>query len=365
MHWCWPLQIFHLHPNKQITSNKSNKQNKILGSSLWTRAKDFTFNNKSIKYMGQILKRSNGDLVIVTENIGLLRYDPLRDECIKYPYPIKYDCYHLITTSIDKDNDTIYIFCVNKQSRNVIIIIDLQHDKTRLVNPGLLDNLHAQRGASIFIQAKFHIWFNSFICVYNAITNKISRYDGYAPAFDGHTMIHIPSRNQVLTLGSADTKIRTYDTDDHTFKVLAHGRSALSGYVYGGHTSLASAGCLLTDDEKYVILFGAHFGSIDILDIDNNKVYRSQIECYRGWPGTYMKAFVTDSVCVNNLFINGYLWRYCRGGTDCFSRDLIQLIIKYYGYKDVHLVYFGDPDQGLRTIGHWKIPLNIITEIQT
>ena len=54
---------------------------------------DHTFNSKSIKYMGEILKRSN---------IGLLRYDPVRDECIKYPYPVKYDCCHLITTSIDK-----------------------------------------------------------------------------------------------------------------------------------------------------------------------------------------------------------------------------------------------------------------------
>ena len=119
-----------------------------------------------------------------------------------------------------------------------------------------------------------------------------------------------------------------------------------------GHTSLASAGCSLTDDEKYIILFGAHFGSIDTLDIDNNKVYKSQIECHQGWLGLHMKAFVTDSICVNDfiIFINGYLRRYCEGGTRCFSRDFLQLIIKYNGFKNASLVHSGDADQGLRTV---------------
>ena len=75
---------------------------------------------------------------------------------------------------------------------------------------------------------------------------------------------------------------------------------------------MASARCLLTDDQKYITLFGAHFVSIDILDIYKNRVYKSQIECHRNWPGgTYVKEFVTDSICVNDPFMGGYLRSYC------------------------------------------------------
>ena len=87
------------------------------------------------------------------------------------------------------------------------------------------------------------------------------------------------------------------------------------------HTSLASARCLLTDDQKYITLFGAHFVSIDVLDIDDIGVYESQIEYYRGC--THIAAVDKDSLCVNDPFKGGYLRRYCEIGIERFFQDFV------------------------------------------
>ena len=165
------------------------KLNNTSKKSPWERLADIEYEqtdgiqyigHKPKKYSGiplniEILKTSNGEIIIVPEGEGLLTYDRSNEEFIRRSYPDQYHCSHLNTANIDKDNDVIYIFCHNryKGRKNrgnfemyFIMIIDLINEKTEVISLGNLNQQYYHIGytaASCFIHNQFHILTKSYI----------------------------------------------------------------------------------------------------------------------------------------------------------------------------------------------------------
>eukprot|EP01084_Bolivina_argentea_P139476 245366_1 len=229
-------------------------------------------------------------------------------------------------------------------------------------------NLNVYNDSCLIANDELHLvggYTNRNHLIWDSIEKKfISQYtfDEWKRCIEGAVFVHIPSRNMLLLLGGYDAgAVECLDT---IWKYCLQQKKWEKLY-----TTLPSAmrnfGCIVTANEKYVIVFGGSTLSlyntlpengIHVLDLDTFETFESKVKCPQQKVYNEYKAARVGNTKKQNIVICGFIRR-------CWSQpefdnimypsdDIIKLMQIWYAFDDVHLMAPNGK--------HWKINISHI-----
>eukprot|EP01084_Bolivina_argentea_P122288 216706_1 len=348
----------------------------------WTSLQNlFAENNDG--YLGPPVHRNDTEIIIPFGDImrgviqqgskmnyyvsSLIKYDVIKDECIKLiKFEQKLDC-SPYCVAIDKENDKIYM-----PGRSGIYKIDLTTHKVDIINIENTKEYSWDEGdlKSIIIDNALHIFYyndttRSVHAIYDLSNGKI-QYDVPKVGWDSEQsneladhpqIIYIKSQSKLLFISGCFAKYAMFfDLKYRSWKMKTRFKLKAS-------TTSGRAGAIITKDEKYVIaLQNLIFDErnpkksdpkINIFDLENesSEAKFMKLPC-KGDSGQYVSAFVANDYQRAEIVIKGYL-------RDMLERkesvlEVCDMIMDYYNKEEcVHLF---EPGSG----NHWKIPVDDI-----
>ena len=181
--------------------------------------------------------------------------------------------------------------------------------------------------------------------------------------FDSHCMVHIPSQNRLLFVGTYFCGVVSYDINSHRLSEMEEFELSVN--------SIYDPISVLTNDEKYVLVLYFYRvrakkkkkkiyykNKIEILDIENNVKWISNVTMpFKS--SSKLFAFILGNANESGMVINGFI-RDCWKNKE-FSRmnelplELVGIILHFYHIEDLHLINNGKGE-------HWKKSLDDVLE---
>ena len=194
------------------------------------------------------------------------------------------------SVALDKQNNTLYIIGFNRKTKMYTLCI-----KTGKVNEY---ETHVQIGrqpTTRFINGKFHVIGGQRNGKHYLWDDKkyqlklLHTVTETGKGLQSASLIHVESQNKLILLGGFDwsvrksvDRIKVYSITDNEWKELLN----KNGNKVKLPLALNGFGCILTRDERYVVIFGGSSGSdggeevgIYYLDLRTFKWTKSLIEC--------------------------------------------------------------------------------------
>ena len=181
-----------------------------------------------------------------------------------------------------------------------------------------------------------------------------------------HRIIHVKSKNILLLFGGCDLlymydsgncryldEIYRYFIDDDKWELLNDIKLP---------QKMHSFGCVMTSDEKYIILFGGevkrssyssddqYIDTIYVMDTDTMKIKLSNIKCPS--KSKYHGILMGDKI-FDELLVSGFLRQQTKSNNATIPDEVMNLIVMWFSIDWIHLLQN-------KTSGHWKIAVHDI-----
>eukprot|EP01083_Nonionella_stella_P013682 38491_1 len=285
---------------------------------------------------------------------------PMEDDHINHEY--RYD---IESVEFNENTDTIYVEASptvkdrttqRPQGKNIFLQIDSKTNHYQITNDdhgAVGSGTHAKHGAKTIL-----------------LRGKKYHPPSYITETWGYQLVYVPERNVLYVIGGMwdnfagthKNAIWIYSLDDKRW--MENDVSLSMG--------LSDFGCVLTNDQQYVIIMG---GSYDVQEIDyheaehgetdniyvwdlkHNTIKKSKIKC--AVPAMY-KACITPINMKSDIIVGGYWRKHCGKTIVNTPLDVIGVIQRMYDIGDfIHLfhVFSG---------GHWVISVSdIINSVES
>eukprot|EP01084_Bolivina_argentea_P232365 391651_1 len=156
--------------------------------------------------------------------------------------------------------------------------------------------------------------------------------------------IYVPSKNAIFLF--RNTNLYTFSIHTQIWNKLS-----LYGYPYTHVKVSHFYGCILTFDERYILLFGYYIVlifDVNTMEIRKNNAFVPTIAC---------GCYAVNSNVWTNLLFKGYVKTCLKKENNMFVPiEIIEMVIKWYGRTDViHLIRSSTGE-------HWKINVEDILQ---
>ena len=319
----------------------------------------FTSLSSPLTALSNLVKINNNEFIGASfkytewdNNSGIFKYNVTLNEwelIFKYPSDFQSEDHQIC---YDKDHDTIYLYG-NEQQMVIINLttskIDI-HETTQFVGefPVLLmiDNeCHMFLGGD----SKDHYKWNSAL----KQLEKIYEFSHLIKGLSEHGIVHIQSENKLLLFGGYDDG--TQQCTDQIWAYYIQENKAIKLNNIKLPAEMSNFGWILSDDERYVIIFGGETANMDtsknilILDINEWCMYQSQVELDNNY--SILKAISMKNE-QSGILVDGYIRQI---SMKCDLNVPMELCALFHSYYDSETIYIIDSKLRL-----YRIELNDI-----
>ena len=335
------------------------------GQSNWIQLKDPGFGSctNPVKINSDKFIIGELDGMFIDTDCGIHQYSTTKNEWTKLSaYPKEYIAHK---PSMLYDYETQKIWMIGDGNSEI-----LEFDYTKPDNFNIIkyDNLCVGAHPNILlIKGEYHIIFgsdNRRHLVYKStkgschpIMNILFRprhtiCDDYDHGLENAKCVYIESKRQILTFGGNDYGNQHRIVHKYSFYEDKWSKLAIMPLKCSGF------GCILTRDERYVILFGikdlqkSGIGAIYVFDVEKINFKESPINC----PQMYIDyhAVLMGNIMEDELLVFGWLKTDCSECNIYLPIEMMNLIVRWTSIEWVHLLS--------KAQGHWKIPVKQIIE---
>ena len=168
---------------------------------------------------------------------------------------------------------------------------------------------------------------------------KLCDYGDTGKSMYNHDSIYSEQNKMIYTFGGSDEEEGTLDTDTmYSYDLKTENHEVLDLKIPDGGWELF--GCIMTNDERYIIIFGGIENSnvsdgIYIFDMMEMSVRKSNIKCPQ--PGTYYAISMDDNTR-SNIIVTGYIRLIIK---QFASDDVMSLMTQWFAEEMVYLIERG------------------------
>eukprot|EP01084_Bolivina_argentea_P299044 515448_1 len=266
--------------------------------------------------------------------------------------------FHCVCPVMALDDSKQKLFIYGEES---FMIVDMKTKDIKIMIG--VDSVGGRNSSAVLAHDKFHIFGGGRgedkHYIFNEGNKKMDVIHQFAGVFDGgfsfQQTIYLPQKDVIFLIGgfgdcTCDSSDEIYYYDHKSWKL----------FDLKLPVGLDAFGCVVTRNEKYIILFGGDdtFGHmrdiIIIIDLENMTIHESSVRCPLN---AQFDAVLVDCSIRNQILVNGYVrWCWTLSGCKdigCLCVDVINLIVMWYNEEYVYL-------KEKYNTRHWKIQLTKI-----
>eukprot|EP01084_Bolivina_argentea_P246853 413034_1 len=277
----------------------------------------------------------------------------------KYPHDFPKG---IITTTIDKNTGTIYIFT----RKGYIVSYNIKQNKWKweiIYGAGKYDRFAFKEDTAAVIHGNIlHIITNKQHIIWNKCTKELKLLHMYD--FGNYASMICRNKDDTMFLIGANDTAHHDETDEDSLDTIYSYSFVCNQWVKLKNKlpfSVNAFGCMQTMDQRYILMFGGEktlfnsaYNGILIVDTNDFSVRKSDRTC--PVKGAVYACGVVDYKAID-LVVDGLVKQYWR--SDVFAdgnvllNDVVALLKMFYCVEYVHLF---DRERGY----HWKIQVDSI-----